>query len=390
METHPINIIFQNGAPHIKLDDGTLVMVDEKYQVKVWKIICKGIQPENYKPFEYPNKPVDHTIYQVDIEGEVVANIQDPCPQCNDSAREQAKGQCLNITCYKGRKGYHRKIFRLRAETEKPRESMDTKLKCPSCDSEVITHIRIVHCSCMDCGLDFPDPDEEKVSPADVAEPITPIDLKELGFTCITTGYFRKGTILLSKSPDIPNFYLVEEPFEGSVRYKHEVKKLLADVAEAKEKPLGEMNDLEKTKFFEDHLSPLIRYGYNTAILDIIEWVGDCEDHYLPLMNHLNILMEAKKQVDWDKLKIEVESTPPPIEVSANQEGEKDRFTTTAHPYQLCPKCHGQGTVSKPPWVPGDVVSWTANQTSYQCDVCNGNKIIVQALFNQEGGKEGE
>ena len=44
--------------------------------------------------------------------------------------------------------------------------------------------------------------------------------------------------------------------------------------------------------------------------------------------------------------------------------------------WQLCPKCNGQGTVSKPPWVAGDVHQWTASQTSFTCDVCLGQKAL--------------
>ena len=45
--------------------------------------------------------------------------------------------------------------------------------------------------------------------------------------------------------------------------------------------------------------------------------------------------------------------------------------------YQLCPKCSGQGIVSKPPWVAGDVYQWSSTQTSFPCDVCGGNKILL-------------
>jgi len=43
---------------------------------------------------------------------------------------------------------------------------------------------------------------------------------------------------------------------------------------------------------------------------------------------------------------------------------------------QLCPKCNGQGIVSKPPYVPGDVFEWASTSTSFPCDVCRGNKTI--------------
>jgi hypothetical protein len=45
-------------------------------------------------------------------------------------------------------------------------------------------------------------------------------------------------------------------------------------------------------------------------------------------------------------------------------------------PYQICPKCNGQGIVSKPPWVPGDVNQWISSSCSFVCDVCNGAKMI--------------
>lgn len=53
---------------------------------------------------------------------------------------------------------------------------------------------------------------------------------------------------------------------------------------------------------------------------------------------------------------------------------------TSASPYQLCPKCNGQGFVSKPPYVAGDIYEWSSSQTSFVCDVCNGAKIIPQHL----------
>lgn len=47
-----------------------------------------------------------------------------------------------------------------------------------------------------------------------------------------------------------------------------------------------------------------------------------------------------------------------------------------AIPYQKCPKCDGQGMVSKPPYIAGDVHQWSASECSFTCDVCNGAKII--------------
>ena len=45
--------------------------------------------------------------------------------------------------------------------------------------------------------------------------------------------------------------------------------------------------------------------------------------------------------------------------------------------YQLCPKCQGQGSVSKPPWLSAEQQAWSSTQTSWVCDVCNGAKIIL-------------
>ncbi len=45
-------------------------------------------------------------------------------------------------------------------------------------------------------------------------------------------------------------------------------------------------------------------------------------------------------------------------------------------PYQLCPKCNGQGILSKPPYIAGDVNQWSSSSTSFTCDVCNGSKIL--------------
>lgn len=47
-------------------------------------------------------------------------------------------------------------------------------------------------------------------------------------------------------------------------------------------------------------------------------------------------------------------------------------------PYQLCPKCNGQGTVSKPPYL----------YCQFQCDVCIGQKIIPMFVLPQVKIKE--
>ena len=44
---------------------------------------------------------------------------------------------------------------------------------------------------------------------------------------------------------------------------------------------------------------------------------------------------------------------------------------------QLCPKCQGQGIVSRPPWVPADVTTWSAPTVApYRCNLCDGQMVI--------------
>jgi len=54
-----------------------------------------------------------------------------------------------------------------------------------------------------------------------------------------------------------------------------------------------------------------------------------------------------------------------------------------AVPYQLCPKCGGQGTVSKPPYVAGDVYEWSSTSCSFTCNVCDGKKIIPMYIIHE-------
>ena len=44
---------------------------------------------------------------------------------------------------------------------------------------------------------------------------------------------------------------------------------------------------------------------------------------------------------------------------------------------ELCPLCRGQGTVSKPPYIDGDVHEWTDGVCGgYTCKMCNGSGYI--------------
>jgi DnaJ-class molecular chaperone len=46
--------------------------------------------------------------------------------------------------------------------------------------------------------------------------------------------------------------------------------------------------------------------------------------------------------------------------------------------WQKCPVCEGQGSVSRPTYVPGDVCTWASNGTNAAvCHVCGGRGIIM-------------
>ena len=44
--------------------------------------------------------------------------------------------------------------------------------------------------------------------------------------------------------------------------------------------------------------------------------------------------------------------------------------------WQTCPKCNGQGWMSKPSWITGDTNEWTSTSAMHVCDICWGAKII--------------
>ena len=48
----------------------------------------------------------------------------------------------------------------------------------------------------------------------------------------------------------------------------------------------------------------------------------------------------------------------------------------SSRPY-ACPVCNGQKTVSKPPWIAGDINEWAGSGTdNYECHTCNGTGIV--------------
>lgn len=49
--------------------------------------------------------------------------------------------------------------------------------------------------------------------------------------------------------------------------------------------------------------------------------------------------------------------------------------------WQICPKCNGQGIVSKPSNIAGDVHQWTSTETAHICNVCDGRKVLERPLI---------
>ena len=45
--------------------------------------------------------------------------------------------------------------------------------------------------------------------------------------------------------------------------------------------------------------------------------------------------------------------------------------------WEKCPKCDGQGCVSKPHHIAGDQTTWSSSlATTHKCNVCHGKMII--------------
>jgi DnaJ-class molecular chaperone len=48
----------------------------------------------------------------------------------------------------------------------------------------------------------------------------------------------------------------------------------------------------------------------------------------------------------------------------------------TKQPF-TCPVCNGHGTVSRPPHIAGDQLTWADSSTrTYECQACNGSGIV--------------
>lgn len=80
-------------------------------------------------------------------------------------------------------------------------------------------------------------------------------------------------------------------------------------------------------------------------------------------------MLSLKRLMTWVENKtIEAAKTA----MSAARQDEREKMAGV----QLCPKCNGQGTVSKPPYVPGDVDSWSSTASVFPCNLCNGAMVI--------------
>jgi len=96
------------------------------------------------------------------------------------------------------------------------------------------------------------------------------------------------------------------------------------------------------------------------------------------------ILKEALEDALWDDVTASKAKTVKEALIENNATKEESSFTVTEFryaPIQKCPKCDGQGLVSKPPFIAGDVYEWSSSSGAYQCDVCNGSKVIPMAQY---------
>ena len=54
--------------------------------------------------------------------------------------------------------------------------------------------------------------------------------------------------------------------------------------------------------------------------------------------------------------------------------------TVLTQPY-ACPVCNGQGTVSRPPWIAGDQLTWESGSTEFfLCPACEGTGLVWSKL----------
>lgn len=97
--------------------------------------------------------------------------------------------------------------------------------------------------------------------------------------------------------------------------------------------------------------------------------------HWATGTNQWTIAQYLGDYDEWNLIDGETYKTPSFEEIGPRVE----RHPTGAFvPYQLCPKCNGQKTVSFPPYAPGDAPSALGTEIAYTCGICNGAGIIPQ------------
>ena len=94
------------------------------------------------------------------------------------------------------------------------------------------------------------------------------------------------------------------------INQKLGVKQRLESEQKVPKKQQSNDPQLEKQKF-EEILSPLIRYGYNTALADIEQYMVSIMEQYdidtlTIIQNKIHEMMASKKLVDSEKLSIEL------------------------------------------------------------------------------------
>lgn len=73
----------------------------------------------------------------------------------------------------------------------------------------------------------------------------------------------------------------------------------------------NEVTPQERKQVFEDNISPFIRYGYNSALIDIEQYMVSIMEQYdidtlTVIQNKIHEMMESKKLIDTEKLSIEL------------------------------------------------------------------------------------
>lgn len=90
---------------------------------------------------------------------------------------------------------------------------------------------------------------------------------------------------------------------------------------------------------------------------------------------------------DDEQWKEYLENESNQITLTAMESYASQKESAASPQVQLCPKCNGQGTVEKPPYVTGDVHQWSGTQTSYVCDVCHGAKVLYPFVASPQVGE---